>query len=126
MVAASVFRDIHAGIGYADDVFYRKTMYREAGYPETAGNLMLVQHRISRDPQAQALGQNLRLLHASFRHQDDELITAVSGHNVRLPAFLFEQAPDTRQHQITLKMTQGIVNFLEFIQVHEYHGERPP
>src|SRR5437667_11574142 len=109
MVATRMFRDVHTGIRHSNDVFYRKTMYWKTSHAETARDLMLVQHRISGDPQPQALGQDLRLLHPSFRHQDNELIPAIPRHDIRLPAFLFEQAPDPRQHQITLQVTQGTV-----------------
>ena len=100
-------------------------MHGEAGHSETAGDLMFVQHRIRRDPQPQAFGQNLRLFHAGFGHQNDELITAIARHHIGLSAFLFEQTPDTCQHQVTLKMPQGIVHFFEFVQIHEHHGEWP-
>ena len=65
---------------------------------------MLGQHGIGGQPQAQALGQHLRLFDAGFGHEDDELIAAVASHHVRLAAFLLEQASDARQHQVAFEV----------------------
>ena len=89
-VAAGMLGDVHARIGHADNVLDRESVHREAGHAEAAADVVLGQHWVGCDPQTQALGQNLRLLHTSFRHQDDELITAVSRNYVRLPALLLK------------------------------------
>ena len=57
-------------------------MHRKAGHTKASGNFVFAQHRISRQPQSQALGQNLRLFDGRFRHEDDEFIAAVSRHNI--------------------------------------------
>ena len=41
-VSARMLRNVHSGIGDADDVFDRKSMHGETGHAETSGNVMLV------------------------------------------------------------------------------------
>ena len=77
-------------------------------------------------PLAQALGQHLGLFGAGFRHQDYELVAAVTRHHVRLPRLLLEQAADAGQHEIALEVAHGVVDFFEFVEVDEHHGEWPP
>src|SRR5579872_3750487 len=63
-------------------IFRGGAVQREAGHPEAARYLALAEHGVGCDPQPQALGKNLRLLHSSFRHKDYELIAAVTRHHV--------------------------------------------
>src|SRR6202021_3031118 len=84
----------HACSGPTDNVFYGKTVHGKTGHTEAAGDVMFAKHCIRGNPLAQAFRQNLRLLGAGFRHEDDELISAVTGNNVRLAGFLLEQPSD--------------------------------
>ena len=89
-VSAGMFGHVHSGVGDADNVLDGEPVHREAGHAEAAADVVLGQHRVGRDPQTQALGQNLGLLHAGFRHEDDELVAAVARYHVRLPALLLK------------------------------------
>ena len=116
--------DIHAGVGDADDVFRRKAVRRETGHAKAAGDVVFAEHGVGREPYAQAFGQRLRLLHAGFRHQDDELVAAVAGHDVGLAAPLFEQPAHARQHQVAFQMAEGVVDFLELVEIDQHDRER--
>src|SRR5262249_44745768 len=115
--------NIHASIGDPDDVFDREAVHREAGDAKAAANVVLGKHGVSDDPEAKALGKNLRLLDAGFGHEDDELVSAIPGHHIRLTAFLLEQAPNTAQHQIAFKMAKWFVHLLAFVEINEHDGE---
>ena len=98
--------NVHAGIGHADNVFRGEAVHRETGHAETAGDVVLAQHGIGRQPQAQSFRQYLRLLDSSFRHQDDEFVSAIARDYVRLPALLLQQPPDAGQHQVAFQMAE--------------------
>src|ERR1700758_5377899 len=36
-IATSVLRNVHTGVGYPNDVFYRQTVHRETRHPEASG-----------------------------------------------------------------------------------------
>src|SRR6266550_3617875 len=86
---------VHAGIGDANNIFHGKPVYGKASHAKAAGNVLFLKHGISRYPQAQALGQYLRLFDSGFRHQDNEFVPAVASHYIRLPALLLKE-PATR------------------------------
>src|SRR5438105_11060477 len=104
-VTAGMLGNVHTRVCHADEVFHRKSMHRKAGHAEAAGNLMFLQHGIGCDPKSQTFGQNLRLLNSGFWHKDDELVSAVAGDDIRLPAFLLEQPAYSRQNQIPFQMS---------------------
>ncbi len=101
-------------------------MYGKTAHSEAAGNVMLAERRILRDPQAQTFCQDQRLLHSSFRHQDDEFVSAITRHHVRLPALLLQQPAHACQHQVALEMALGVVHSLELVQIHQHHRDWPP
>src|ERR1700722_5685201 len=123
-VTPGTLGNVHACISHANDVFYGKAVHGKTGHTEAAGDVMFAKHCIRGNPLAQAFRQNLRLLGAGFRHEDDELISAVTGNNVRLAGFLLEQPSDAGQHQIALEVPQGVIHFLEFGQVDQHDRER--
>ena len=73
-------------------------MHRKAAHSKAAGDVLLLKHRVRRNPQPQALGQYLRLFDPGLRHQNDEFVSAVASDHIRLPALLFQQPPDASQH----------------------------
>src|SRR5437588_13117257 len=83
---------VHAGIGDANNIFHGNPVYGKASDANSAGNVLFLKYGISRYPQAQALGQYLRLFDSGFRHQDNEFVPAVASHYIRLPATGVEQA----------------------------------
>ena len=101
-------------------------MDREAGDSEASGDLMLSDHRIGRDPDTQTFGENLGLFDPGLRHQDDEFVSSVAGDDVRLAAFLFEQASDTCKNEVAFEVSERVVDLFELIQVHQHNGEWPP
>src|SRR5436853_260941 len=94
---------VHAGIGDANNIFHGKPVYGKASHAKAAGNVLFLKHGISRYPQAQALGQYLRLFDSGFRHQDNEFVPAVASHYIRLPALLLKESANASQHQIALQ-----------------------
>ena len=100
-------------------------MHGEAGNPEATRNVMLAEHGIASEPLAQAFGQNLRLFCSGFGHQHDELIATIARHHVRLARLLFEQSADTRQHEVALEVSHGVVDLFKFVEIDEHHRERP-
>src|SRR6266550_1372254 len=87
---------VHAGIGDANNIFHGKPVYGKASHAKAAGNVLFLKHGISRYPQAQALGQYLRLFDSGFRHQDNEFVPAVASHYIRLPALLLKESANAR------------------------------
>src|SRR5439155_212955 len=75
---------VHAGIGDANNIFHGKPVYGKASHAKAAGNVLFLKHGISRYPQAQALGQYLRLFDSGFRHQDNEFVPAVASKSARV------------------------------------------
>ena len=63
---------------------------------------------------------------AGLRHQDDEFVSSVAGDDVRLAAFLFEQASDTCKNEVAFEVSERVVDLFELIQVHQHNGEWPP
>ncbi len=124
-IAAGTFRNIHARVGDADDVFDGEAVGGETGHAETAGDVVLAQHRVRGNPLPQALGQHLGLLRAGFGHEDDEFVSAIARHHVRLPGFLLQQTSHASQHQVAFEVAHGVVYFLEFVQVNQHNGEGP-
>ena len=93
------------------------TLQTDTGNAETARDFVFAQHGICSQPQSQALGQNLRLFNARFRHQDDEFVAAITCHHIGLPAFVLEQPPHAREHQVTFEVTRGVIHFFELIKI---------
>src|SRR5437660_11508301 len=58
-VSAGVLGDVHARIGYADNVFGREAVHGKTGHPEAAGDVVLGEHGIGGHPWAKALGKAL-------------------------------------------------------------------
>src|SRR5690242_11790731 len=96
----------------------------KTGYTKAARNVVLGKHLIGCDPYAQTFGEDLGLLDASLRHEDDELIASVAGHHVRLPAFLFEQSPYASEDKIAFKVSQRVVHIFKFVEVDQNDRER--
>ena len=124
-VAARMLGDIHSRVGDANDFFRRKSMHGKLATPKLPVMWCSLSMGSVREPQPQALGQDLRLLDAGFRHQDDEFVAAVAGDHVRLPAFLFQQSSDARQHQVAFQVAHGVVHFLELVEIDQHHREWP-
>ncbi len=123
-VTSGFLGNVHAGVGGADNVFRGQAVHRETGHTKAPCDVVLAEHGVRRQPQAQALGEDLGLLDSGFRHQDDEFVSAVACDYVRLPAFLLQQAADTGQNHVAFQVAVGIVDFLEFVEVHQHHRER--
>ena len=94
-------------------------------HAKASGNAVLAQHRIGGNPEPQTLRENLRLLDARFRHQNNEFVATIARDNIRLAALLFQQSPHAGQHQIPLEVTHGVIHLLELIQINQNNGERP-
>src|SRR5437868_12326315 len=90
---------VHAGIGDANNIFHGKPVYGKASHAKAAGNVLFLKHGISRYPQAQALGQYLRLFDSGFRHQDNEFVPAVASHYIRLPALLLKESANASRSE---------------------------
>src|SRR5207247_11312608 len=84
---------VHAGMGDANKIFHGKPVNGKAPNAKAAGNVLFLKHGISRYPQAQALGQYLRLFDSGFRHQDNEFVPAVASHYIRLRHFCSRSRP---------------------------------
>src|SRR6058998_53415 len=111
---------VHAGIGDANNIFHGKPVYGKASHAKAAGNVLFLKHGISRYPQAQALGQYLRLFDSGFRHQDNEFVPAVASHYIRLPALLLKEPANASQHQIAFQMPLRVIDLFKLIQVHQH------
>src|SRR6184192_4295054 len=111
---------VHAGIGDANNIFHGKPVYGKASHAKAAGNVLFLKHGISRYPQAQALGQYLRLFDSGFRHQDNEFVPAVASHYIRLPALLLKESANASQHQIAFQMPLRVIDLFKLIQVHQH------
>src|SRR6266700_2213197 len=111
---------VHAGIGDANNIFHGKPVYGKASHAKAAGNVLFLKHGISRYPQAQALGQYLRLFDSGFRHQDNEFVPAVATHYIRLPALLLKEPANASQHQIAFQMPLRVIDLFKLIQVHQH------
>ncbi len=98
MISARVLGDIHACVSDPNDVLGSEGVHGKAGDSEAAGDLVLLQHGVGSQPKPQPLRQNLCLLHARLGHQNDELVSTIAGHYVRLTALLLQQAPDSCQN----------------------------
>ena len=120
-IAAGALGNVHARVGHADDVFDGEAVSGKAGDAEASCNGVLAQHGIGGEPLPQALGQNRRLIRASFGHEDDELVAAIAGHHVRLARLLLQQAAYSRQHQIAFEVPHGVVDLFELVEIDEHH-----
>src|SRR2546430_2285223 len=113
---------VHAGIGDANNIFHGKPVYGKASHAKAASNVLFLKHGISRYPQAQALGQYLRLFDSGFRHQDNEFVPAVASHYIRLPALLLKESANASQHQIAFQMPLRVIDLFKLIQVHQHES----
>src|SRR5579863_1344957 len=118
-IAAGMFGDVHSRVGDTNNFFRGEPMHGETGDTKAAGDEMFLQHGIGRKPEAQTFGKDLGLLDSGFGHENDELVAAVAGDHVGLPAFLLEQSPHAGKHEVSLEMPQRVVDFLEFVEVNE-------
>ena len=89
-VAARMLGNVHARIGYADNIFHGETVHRKTPHSKATGYVMLTERRVLGDPQAQAFSQNLCLLYSGLGHENNKFVTAVARHHVGLPALLFQ------------------------------------
>src|SRR6266478_6887143 len=62
--------------------------------------------------------------HIGFRHQNDELVSAVASHNVGASAIGLQNLPDALENEVALEMPVEIVHKFEAVEVHEHQRKR--
>ena len=86
---------------------------------------MLAEHGISGQPQSQAFCENLRLLNPGLGHQNDEFVSTVSGDHVHWRHSVQAAAPPA-QYQVAFHVSEGVINFLELVQIDEHDRKGRP
>src|SRR5207302_1708274 len=119
-VAALMFRKIHRSIGHLDKLLRRRAMERITRDAEASADVFLTQQRIGGYPSAELARQLPRVLHIGFRHQDDKLISAVTGHHIGAPAIGFQNLPDALQNEVAFEVPVKVVHEFEAVEVHEH------
>src|ERR1700674_1696557 len=116
-MAALMFRKIHRSVGNLDKLLRRRAMEWIAGDAEAGADVFLAQQGIRGYPAAQLARQLPRMLHIGFRHQNDEFVPAVAGHNVGAPAIGLQDLPDALENEVALKVPVEIVDEFEAVEV---------
>ena len=93
------------------------------GDAEAGGDIFIAQQRIGGDPAAQLAGELHGLLDAGFRHEDDELVAAVTRDDIGAAAILLENVADALQHDVAFEVAVEIVHEFEAVEVHEDERE---
>ena len=58
-----------------------------------------------------------------FREHDGEFIPPHARHRVRIPQAALNPPRGFNEQQVTLVVPQGVIDFLEMVQVHEKHRQ---
>src|SRR5271157_2555185 len=125
-VAALMLGEIHGSVGDLNEFLRRGAVERIAGDAKAGGDVLLAEKRIGGNPAAQLGSQLAGLLHGGFRHEDDELVAAVAGDNIRAAAVAFENLSDALENQVAFQVAVEVVDEFEAVQVHEDESEGTP
>src|SRR5450432_2791467 len=94
-------------------------MDRESRNAKTGGNILVPQKRIGCHPAPKFACELSSLLHSGFRHQDNELISAVARHHIGPPTVLFEYVSHALKHNVAFQVSVEIINELEAVEIHQ-------
>src|SRR6266478_8646804 len=115
---------IHRGVGPLDELLRRRAVQWIARDAEAGADIFLAQERIGGYPAAELAGQLPSMFHTGFRHQNDKLISAVTGNNVGAPAIGLQNLPDALQNEVAFEVTIEIVHEFEAVEVHKHKSKR--
>src|SRR5271169_4351928 len=63
------------------------------------------------------------MFHVGLRHQDDEFVAAIAGHDIGTTTIRFEDVADALENEVPFEVSVKIIDELEAIEVHQYEGE---
>ena len=125
-VAALMLGQIHGSIRDLNQFLRSGAVERIAGDAETGADILLAKQRIGGNPAAQFGGKLAGLLHGGFRHQDDEFVSTVAGHDIGAAAVGFQDLANALENQVAFQVAVEIVHELEAVQIHQDESEGTP
>ena len=78
------------------------------------------------DPVDHRLGELGRVLHVEVGQQDQELVAADAGDDVRVARAGAKQVGDLDEHPVAVRVTERVVDLLEAVEVEAEDGDGEP
>ena len=123
---------VHRQVGLLEQFAHTVVAPAQSGDADARGGVVLVSGQIEGFAQlfdhlfghhAGARGGNARVVVQVFEH-DDEFVAAQARHRVALAHAAQQPRGDLLQQQVALVVAQGVVKYLEVVQVDEHQGTR--
>ena len=121
-VAPGTLGHVKRLVGIFQQVFYFETIAGVNGDPNAGRHKHLVQTQLERGAQGvQQFGQDALQMRSISQVRDDhrELVTTHAGHSVNLTQAVLNAPGSFGQQQVAPVMAQGVIDFLEVVQVDE-------